>query len=308
MASIDGLLAALVAQVERAERSLVDEPSMNAETARELLVRAKQDVERARVALKLVQVRGGVVGVVEPAARGEVPSLGRLPEPRGVAEVFRVAVVDDDAGARKLVVRWLTGARFACVEYRSGSEAVEALEAAPDYVDAVVLDVMMPGLDGFGVLRRLKDNPATAAIPIIMLTAHATGEADIATGVEGGAADFITKPFSGPVLVAKIRAVSEKHGAERRLRAQLRSAEEKAMTDALTDLFNRRAFERSLVERTTQAVRSREPLALVLLDLDHFKRINDTSGHEAGDRILVHFARALRRVLPRGRPGLPSRG
>ena len=166
------------------------------------------------MALKLVQVRGGVVGVVEPAARGEVPSLGRLPEPRRVAEVFRVAVVDDDAaGRRKLVVRALAHGdplRVRRVPLGERGE-VEALEAAPDYVDAVVLDVMMPGLDGFGVLRRLKDNPATAAIPIIMLTAHATGEADIATGVEGGAADFITEAvLRASVLVAKIRAVSEK--------------------------------------------------------------------------------------------------
>jgi diguanylate cyclase (GGDEF)-like protein len=152
-------------------------------------------------------------------------------------------------------------------------------------------------MDGFEVLARLKSNPPTAAIPVIMVTAHATAETDIASGVGAGAADLIAKPFSGPVLVAKVRAACEKRSADKQLRARLRSAEEHATTDVLTDLLNRRAFEKHLAERIAQCALLSEPLSLVMLDVDHFKQVNDTFGHHGGDRVLVHFARAIRRAV-----------
>jgi PleD family two-component response regulator len=266
--AIDGMLASLVAQVEHAQRVL-DGGSRGADTASAFLRQARLEVERARGALRVLHARAG---------NGEAK-----PDGETAAAVFRVAVVDDDPGARQLVARWLAGSNFQCVQYRSGGEVIESLEADPDPIDAIVLDVMMPGIHGFEVLARLKSNPATSAIPVIMVTAHATGEADIANGVRAGAADLIAKPFSGPVLVAKVRAACEKRGADRQLRAQLRSAEEHATTDALTDILNRRAFEKSLLERTAHSARVGEPLTLVLLDLDHFKQTNDTFGHDGGD-------------------------
>jgi diguanylate cyclase (GGDEF)-like protein len=298
VAAIDGVLASLVAQVAQAE-SLLDGGAARTDTARRLLHQARLDVERARGALKLLQARAAIADAPAHGAADAAVGLGATSMP-APAEVFWVAVVDDDPGARKLVSHWLTRSKFECVEYRTGSEAVEALEASPDPIDAVVLDVMMPGMNGFDVLARLKSNPSTAAIPVIMVTAHARGEADIANGVAAGAADLIAKPFSGPVLVAKVRAACEKRGAERNLRARLRSAEEHASTDVLTELLNRRAFEKLLLERSAQSALLSEPLALVLIDLDHFKDVNDTFGHDGGDRVLVHFARALRKTVRAG--------
>jgi two-component system, cell cycle response regulator len=211
-----------------------------------------------------------------------------------------VLVVDDDDASRKLVMRWLTSAKLTCVEQPSGQAALEWLAADPDRVDAVVLDVNMPGLDGFEVVSRLKADPATAPIQVLMVTAHATREADVTQGMEAGAVDYLAKPFSGPVLVAKVRAACERRRAERGLRAKLQSAEEHATTDALTGLLNRRAFDDALARASASAVRTTEPLALAMLDLDHFKQINDTFGHPGGDQLLAHFADAVRRVVRGG--------
>ncbi len=208
-----------------------------------------------------------------------------------------VLVVDDDEETRKLVVQWLTHAGFTCIEQASGRAALEALVGDPEGVDAIVLDVMMPELDGFEVLSQLRVNPGTAHIPIVLLTAQALGEAEVARGIDAGASFYLTKPFRGPVVVSCVRAACERSDADREVQTRLRFAEEHATTDGLTGLMNRRAFDGRLAEALANAGRHREPLALVMLDLDHFKRINDTFGHAAGDRVLLYFARALRRTL-----------
>jgi diguanylate cyclase (GGDEF)-like protein len=208
-----------------------------------------------------------------------------------------VLVVDDDEATRTLIVRWLTGAKLMCMEAPNGEVAIDLVRANAGSIDAVVLDVMMPGLDGFEVLRRLKHDPLTAHVPVVILTAHATADTDIVTGVDAGAFDHIAKPFSGPVLVAKVRAMCERARQDRELRRKLMSAEAHATIDALTNLGNRRSFEKRLKEEAAHARRHREPFALVLLDIDHFKVVNDTFGHEEGDRVLVHVADAMRAIV-----------
>jgi two-component system cell cycle response regulator len=208
-----------------------------------------------------------------------------------------VLVVDDDADIRWLVVRALERSELHTVEAKSGEEAIERVLARPDAIEAIVLDVMLPGMSGFDVVRALKRIPAAAAIPIILVTASATGEDDIVRGVEYGALDYITKPFSPAVLAAKVRAASERARNERKLRYELRFAELHAMIDPLTGLFNRRHFETRLREASAYAKRHDEPFAVVMIDLDHFKRVNDTYGHTTGDQVLTQFASAVRSVL-----------
>ena len=209
----------------------------------------------------------------------------------------RVFVVDDDESARNLAVRWLADAKFDCVACASGQEMITAIAAQPERVEAIVLDVMMPGIDGFRVVDALKANEKTAHIPVILLSAHATSDAAITRGVATGAACYLTKPFSGAVLVAQVRAACERFEAERDLRRRLRFAEEHATTDGLTGLMNRRCLEQRLEEAAAHATRHREALSLVMLDIDHFKKLNDTYGHDGGDRVLLYFARALRRTV-----------
>jgi len=134
-------------------------------------------------------------------------------------------------------------------------------------------------------------------IPVLLLTAHATHETDVVRGMDAGAADYLCKPFSGPVLVAKLKSACQRRRSERSLRIQLHRAEQNASLDPLTGLHNRRHFELRFREEAAYAQRHQCPFSLVLLDLDHFKRINDTLGHDAGDRVLAHVAEQIRGVL-----------
>jgi two-component system cell cycle response regulator len=238
--------------------------------------------------------------VEKPFESSKLRELVRdLADSLGVS-VGALLVVDDDPSALKLVVRWLTDARFTCVTESSGEAALDRVLAAPDRVDALVLDAGLPGMSGFEVVGRLRANPVTAAIPIVLITARELDDADIVQGVGTGAVDFMTKPSTGALLVARVRVACERSRAERELRARLRFAEEHATTDGLTGLMNRRAFDARLVEVSAIAARHREPLTLVILDLDHFKRINDTFGHLGGDQTLLYFARTLRRAMRAG--------
>jgi diguanylate cyclase (GGDEF)-like protein len=208
-----------------------------------------------------------------------------------------VLVVDDDEAARWLVIRALQRSNMTALEARSGAEALERIFSDPNSIEAVVLDVMMPEMNGFDVVRALKRSPTTSHIPVILVTASATAEDDIVRGVEYGAIDYITKPYSPAVLTAKVRAACERARAIRQLRYELRFAELHAMIDPLTGLFNRRHFDTRVREASAYAKRHEEPFAIVMLDLDNFKQVNDTFGHEEGDRVLVHFAAAVRAVL-----------
>ncbi|WP_394843441.1 diguanylate cyclase [Pendulispora brunnea] len=214
-----------------------------------------------------------------------------------VPPVGAVLVVDDDDAARWLVVRALARSGIQTFEAVDGKEAVEHVLAKPELIDAIILDVMMPGLNGFDVIRHIKRIPAAATTPIILVTASATEEDDIVRGVEYGAIDYIMKPVSTAVLTAKVRAACERSRAERRLRYDLRFAELHAMIDPLTGLFNRRHFEARIREASAYSKRHDQPFSIVMVDLDHFKSVNDTYGHETGDHVLTQFAAAVRSVL-----------
>ena len=224
--------------------------------------------------------------------QGLRPSSAPFPE-------GEVLVVDDDAPTRALVVRWLMSAGFVCRQAASGEEALAMLETDASIFEAIVLDVMMPGMDGFEVLSRVKKMPASSTIPVVFLTASAS-EGDIVRGVEAGAADYLLKPFSGPVLVAKLRAVRVRSRAEWMLRRKLQSAEKSATTDGLTGLLNRRSFDERLIEMLAFSTRHQEPLALLMLDIDRFKSVNDEYGHPAGDVALRFVADRVKRVLRLG--------
>ncbi len=213
-----------------------------------------------------------------------------------------VLVVDDDDALRMLVVKWLTKAGLTCIEAKSGEEALSNRPGRSQKGSTrSCATMMMPGLDGFArVLEQLKAEPATAAIPVMLLTAHANTEGEIVRGLEGGAVDHLAKPFSGPVLSAKVRALVERGRGERSLQKKLRFAEKRATIDGLTGLFNRRQFETRHREESAHARRHSRPLALVLFDLDHFKSINDTFGHEEGDRVLQQVGTAIPAVLRTG--------
>jgi two-component system cell cycle response regulator len=206
-------------------------------------------------------------------------------------------VVDDDEETRLLVMTALAMGQVRCSEAASGEAALELVMAHPEGIDVIVLDVVLPGIDGVEVLRRLKRSPLTAHIPVIMVTGTATGDRDVVNGVDLGASDWMAKPCSPSVLLAKVRSLRQRARADRGLREELHFASLHALSDPLTGLYNRRNFTARMAESSAYAVRHEQPFAVVMLDLDDFKKANDDHGHTEGDRVLVHFAEAILAVL-----------
>ncbi|WP_457324618.1 diguanylate cyclase [Roseateles sp. P5_E11] len=157
--------------------------------------------------------------------------------------------------------------------------------------DLVLLDVQMPGMDGHQLCAELKADPLLRSIAVIFVTAQDQPE-DETRALDAGAADFITKPFNPTVVRARVRT-------QLTLKAQSDLLRELAFIDGLTGVHNRRHFDERFIAEARRAQRSRSPLAIVLADVDHFKRYNDALGHLAGDDCLRRVAAALRACLRR---------
>lgn len=175
------------------------------------------------------------------------------------------------------------------LQARSGEEGL--LLALSEQPDLILLDVRMPGMDGFEVCRKLKQNPATAQIAVIFLTAL-DEEADEEFGLNLGAIDYISKPFSPALLRARVR----NHLLTQRQRQQL---ERLAHIDGLTGIPNRRHFDTKLQQEWQRLTELQQPLGLLLIDVDHFKPYNDACGHLAGDQALRQVAQTIEGQMKR---------
>ena len=194
----------------------------------------------------------------------------------------KILVAEDDPEINNLTTLTLRMDGYEVVSCFSGREALQGiLEEAPDLV---MLDVMMPGMNGYEVAREMQTRPSFANIPVIFVT----GQRDMEDRVQGleMAVDYICKPYAVPELLARVRSAVR----VRRLQEQL---EKLAITDELTGLTNRRGFMAHLEEELWRARRFGHPITVLLLDLDHFKRVNDTWGHANGDAVLKAFAQVL---------------
>lgn len=180
------------------------------------------------------------------------------------------------------------------------SSGVEGLQLArTTSPDLVLLDVVMADIDGFAVCRWLKMNAETRDIPVIMLTVR-SALADRVEGLNIGADDYLAKPFEDQELEARIFAAlrvkaahAELRDRNQQLESMLHSVEALASTDALTGLYNRRRFADVLKREFAVTKRYKNTLSCLLLDLDHFKQVNDRFGHDAGDQVLKEVARRI---------------
>lgn len=200
----------------------------------------------------------------------------------------RLLLVDDQP-ANILALNQLFRAECEVFMATDGEQALR--QADQHRPDLILLDVMMDRMDGYEVCQRLKASALTEDIPIIFLTSHRS-EADEVRGFQLGAVDFISKPVN-PVIV---RARVETH---LKLKLQGDLLRRAALTDGLTGLANRRHFDEQLLLHWRQCQRDQAPLALILVDVDHFKRYNDHYGHLAGDTCLRAVAQALGQGMQR---------
>lgn len=172
----------------------------------------------------------------------------------------------------------------------SGHMALEMAQAEPR-PDLILMDIVMPDLDGFEVCKRLKENTRTHNIPIIFLTAK-WETSEEAKGLELGAVDYLRKPFSPPIIRARIRNHLE-------LKKNRDLLENLSTLDGLTNIPNRRRFDEVFTLEWRRAVRSGLPISLLFIDIDHFKNYNDHYGHLAGDDCLKAVSRVLQSSLGR---------
>lgn len=195
----------------------------------------------------------------------------------------RILVADDEPLNVLLLTKRLRAAGHSVTTAENGVSAVEAARA--HLPDLVLLDLQMPDLDGFGVLAQLQADPTTASIPVIFVSAE-SDSARRAEAIGQGGHDFISKPFHPDELLARINAALRIKDAHDRLHQQQVELDRLARRDPLTGLFNRRHLEEVLNWELEHTCSRRDPFSVIMLDIDHFKAINDTFGHPAGDQVL----------------------
>ena len=210
------------------------------------------------------------------------------------ARAFTIAVVDDDAAIRRLVRLFLKRAGYETFEATTGAEARQALTAQP--WDLAVLDRRLPDMDGMELCRELKNVPTYRTRYIVMLTGE-DDQKDKVEGLDMGADDYITKPFQYPELLARVRAGKRIVDLQKELLESNRRLELLSITDGLTRLHNHRYFQDELNRAFEESARYERPLSLAMLDIDFFKKVNDTYGHAVGDEVLKCVARLFRESI-----------
>ena len=202
----------------------------------------------------------------------------------------KVLIIDDSRLIAHVAKTILTKRGHEVMLAHDGQAGMEAAESARP--DIILLDLIMPGMDGYEVCQELKADDSTKEIPIIMLTSKAE-PADKVRGLEMGALDYVTKPFDEGELVARVNTQLRLKELYEALQEKNRQLQELANRDGLTGLYNHRYFHEQLSKDFLRAKRYHESLSCILLDIDYFKRFNDTHGHQTGDVILSTLGRLI---------------
>jgi diguanylate cyclase (GGDEF)-like protein len=213
----------------------------------------------------------------------------------------RILFVEDDKLQAKLTKDYLEKNGYEIIHVENGTSAIKV--AKTQHVDLIILDLVLPDMDGNEVSRWLKIDEDTKAIPIIMLTAKGS-TTDKVTGLKAGADDYLAKPYNEIELNARIYASLRTKALQDELKKKNRELEEVltqlktlSITDPLTEIFNRRHFWGILEIEFARYVRFKTPIACLMIDADHFKNINDEYGHHAGDIVLKEIAKIIKNCL-----------
>jgi len=203
-----------------------------------------------------------------------------------------VLVIDDSPVARKLVEHALDNEQYTVLPAKTGAEALELF--AEHKPGIVITDWLMPDLSGLQLCERIRTDFGGRTTYIIMLTG-VSDKSKVVKGLQAGADDYVTKPFNAEELAARVntgRRIVELH---REIEAKNLILQQLALTDSLTNLPNRRAIEEWGRRQLTGALRHKFPFWIVMVDVDQFKTVNDTFGHDAGDAVLRSVAEIIRR-------------
>ena len=194
-----------------------------------------------------------------------------------------ILVVDDNESNIDMILAILKA--YDVIPSTSGEDALALIKE--ESIDLVLLDILMPGMDGYTVCQRLKSQPDTRDIPIIFITAK-SDEESIEKAYDLGGTDYVTKPFKPKELLARVRV-------QLKLQDVLRELDFLATRDSLTGIYNRRKFFQLAEQMYTDAS---DDLYAVMIDIDHFKRVNDKYGHQTGDVALKNITSAISQALP----------
>lgn len=200
-----------------------------------------------------------------------------------------ILIVDDTETNVDILVELLSDS-YEIVVALDGKSALEILEEQE--VDLILLDIMMPKMDGYEVCRRVKENGKTDDIPIIFITAK-TDEESIEKAYEVGGMDYVTKPFKPKELFARIKTQLQVRTLIKELESSKNALKHLSETDPMTDLCNRRHLNHTSKSIMELARRNKTALTVVMLDIDKFKKVNDTYGHDVGDNIIISIANIL---------------
>jgi diguanylate cyclase (GGDEF)-like protein len=207
-----------------------------------------------------------------------------------VSETRATVLIVDDQPTNIHALASLLKADYRILTATRGEKALE-LAQAEQAPDLILLDIVMPDMDGYETCRRLKDNETTRSIPVIFVTAL-DHDKDEEQGLNLGASDYISKPFNPAIVRARVRN-------QVNLKLKTDMLEKISLQDGLTEIPNRRYFDQKLAEEWARFSRNDQSLALLMIDIDQFKPFNDRYGHGAGDECLRRVAQALRRVPTR---------
>lgn len=207
---------------------------------------------------------------------------------------MKILIADDSKTTRSLLASSLKKLGHDIIEAENGQQAIDVfLNSRPDLI---ILDVIMEGLDGFECARRIRSFNTDDWIPIIFLSG-AVDDENIARGINAGGDDYLTKPYSEITLFAKIKAMQRIADMRNKLYELTQKLSTLSSTDPLTGVYNRLQFDRAIKERISFAKRHNKIMALLFVDIDKFKTINDTLGHYIGDLLLIEIAKRLQDCL-----------
>jgi diguanylate cyclase (GGDEF)-like protein len=272
-----GILGAHAALAERAlglaRQGVISDPSIVAQLISDSLVVIGLTLEEhgagRESARPLPSLHPRPLDAVEGRALPDAVGEGR--------QLSKILVVDDDEFSAGLIDNTLRSSGFVSSFSTSGADALERIEK--ELPDLVILDVAMPEMDGFELCQRVRAHPALQFTPIIFVTRKGDLEERV-RGLEVGGNDYIAKPFEHRELVARVRSHLTRLAALRQM----------AIRDGLTRCFNHRYFKTRLAQELARAARYAQPMAIAMIDVDHFKVVNDRHGHLTGDMVLAHLA------------------